>query len=65
MKTLNEWYSLNSDWVESFYEIYEKSSGRPRPVDYKERAYKILTGHRNPVKNQSEGRSNKLYQGSN
>lgn len=55
------------EWAEQFYSDVEEMFKRigkeyTRPVDYLERAYRILTGNRNTVKSNIEGkRSGVMY----
>lgn len=53
-------YKLSDEdlqWVEEFYAEWERGSGFKRPDNYIERAYKVLTGQRNTVRQQSEGKT--------
>jgi hypothetical protein len=46
----------DDEWIERFYSDFEKVyTSYKRPADYKERALKVLSGQRKPVKHQHEG----------
>ena len=54
--TLNDFYLKEREWIEQFYSDFERNSGRKRPIDYKERAFKILTKQRKPIRAQKSGK---------
>ena len=49
---------MNDHWAEEFYSIFERGlEGYTRPVDWQERAERLLTKQRKEVKHQSDGRA--------
>ena len=46
--SIDKWYEENKDFVEKFYKELENNlNNYTRPIDYKERAHRVITGKRN------------------